>query len=189
MLESYSPERRSAAQAVNDNVQAQIALMTAANPSEVALRDAFREALKNPELNTIWARRMTGFGDPREAYNYLSLEAKGGASNSSSDRSQGGSFLGMRVTSQICGSGMEELFQGIGGVEIEYTGLETVLKTWKDSVTVLPMMAENRGEKWQNIDALLVPPDMRIAWVAKSGLPIAEIQSSFAATLDNWFGS
>jgi hypothetical protein len=51
------------------------------------------------------------------------------------------------------------------------------------------MAAENRGEKWQNIDALLVRPDMRIAWVAKSELPIAEIQSSFAAALENWFGS
>jgi 2-polyprenyl-6-methoxyphenol hydroxylase-like FAD-dependent oxidoreductase len=63
-LESYSRERRSAAQAVNDNVQAQIALMTAANTPEAALRDAFKEALKNPELNAMWARRMTGVWRP-----------------------------------------------------------------------------------------------------------------------------
>jgi hypothetical protein len=197
ILESYSRERRSAAQAMNDNVQAQIALMTASNPPEVALRDAFKEALKNPELNTMWARRMTGFGDPTEAYIYPSLETKGGASkvNSSSDGSQGDLFVGMRVTSRICGSGMEDLFrvttlenfvllQGIGGAEIKNTGLETVLKTWKDRVTVRSPANEHRGKSGQNIDALLVRPDMRIAWVTKSELPIAEIHSSYEIEFD-----
>lgn len=174
MLESYSRKRRSAAQAVNDNVQAQIASMTASNPPEVALRDAFKEALKNPELNAMWARRMTGFGDPTEAYIYPSLEAKNGASNSSSDGSQGDLFVGIRVTSRICGCGMEEIFrvttlekfvllQGIGRAEIKNTGLETVLKTWKDRVTVRSLAAEYRGKNGQNIDALLVRPDMRTA--------------------------
>jgi hypothetical protein len=107
--------------------------MTASNSPEVAHRDAFKEALKNPELNAIGARGMTGFGDPTEAYIYPSLETKGVASNSSSDGSQGDMFVGMRVTSRICGSGMEELFrvttlekfvllQGIGGAEIRNTG-------------------------------------------------------------------
>jgi hypothetical protein len=143
---------------------------------------------------------MTGFGDPKEAYNYLSLEAKGVAGNSSSDGTQGNSFVGMRVTSRICGDGMEELFrattlgkfvllQRIGGVEIEKSDLKSVLKTWTDRVTVLPMTAENRGKNWQNIHGLLVRPDMRIAWVAKSELSIVEIQSSFAAVLEYWFGS
>ena len=99
----------------------------------------------------------------------------------------------------MCGSGMEELFrattlekfvvlQKSGGAEIEETGLKAVMKPWTDKVTVLPMTAEKRGGKWQNIDALLIRPDMRIAWVARSELPMAEIQSSFAAALEYWFG-
>ena len=95
MLDSYSRERRAAAQAVNDNVQAQIALMTATNPPEVALRKVFSEALKDPQLNALWARRVTGFGDPTEAYIDLSFEVEGGTSNSSSGVSQGDSVIGM----------------------------------------------------------------------------------------------
>jgi 2-polyprenyl-6-methoxyphenol hydroxylase-like FAD-dependent oxidoreductase len=200
MLESYSRERRVVAQAVNDNVQAQIAMVTAVNPPEIALRAIFREALKNPELNAMWARRMTGFGDPWEAYTHLSPKAKFGVNNSSPDASRGDSLVGMRATGQICGSGIEELFQAttlkrfvllqrIGAAEREDTLLRDVLEPWKDNITVLLMTSSNTRENWYDIDALLVRPDMRVAWVAMSDEPIAEIQSSFAAVLEYWFGT
>jgi 2-polyprenyl-6-methoxyphenol hydroxylase-like FAD-dependent oxidoreductase len=195
ILESYSRERCTAANAVSENVQAQMALLAAETPPELALRAVFREALKTPELNALWARRLTGFGDPKEAFAYMPL------SSANSSLSYGpllDSLVGTRVTSRICGSGMEELFRATTPkrfvflwmteeAEVGKQDFKAVLDLWAHKVTVLSMTAENKGLK--DINALLVRPDMRIAWVARSELAIAKCQSDLVAVLGYWFGS
>jgi len=84
---------------VKDNVLAQIALLTAGNPYELALREVMREDMKYPEINLMWARRVIRFGDPTEAYIYPFLDEKDGAVIPSS----GHLIIGTRITSHICG--------------------------------------------------------------------------------------
>lgn len=196
MLESYSRERHAAAQAVNENVQAQIALMTAKSTPEVALRNVFREAFQNPELNATWARRVTGFGDPTEPY-AISKEEDITKSLSGQE-----AFIGMRATSKICGNGMGELFRATTsekfvfaslqvnkGVQNMERSLESILKPWASRLTVISFSPGKREGRWQSISALLVRPDMRIAWVATSESLITETQYTLAAVLEHWFGS
>jgi len=190
LLESYSQERCSAAKAVCENVQAQMAMLAAATPPERALRAVFKEALENADLNASWARRLTGFGDPADGYAYLTLSPESGSLLRDAPMD---SLVGTRVTSQICGSSMGELFEATKSMEfviismVEGRTISTVLKTWQGKVKMLSMAAEDKRPT-SNIAALLVRPDMRIAWVARSELPMAVYMTGLVAVLEYWFG-
>jgi len=49
--------------------------------------------------------------------------------------------------------------------------------------------AEKRNRNFQNVNALLVRLDIRIAWVVASEFSASEIHSNLTAVLENWFGS
>ncbi|KAL7908203.1 monooxygenase [Trichoderma velutinum] len=68
LLDSYSTERRLAAQAVISNTNAQLSLFTAEKPPEKAVSDIVTEAMTIPEFNLRMMRRVTGFGDPFPIY-------------------------------------------------------------------------------------------------------------------------
>lgn len=193
MLNSYSYERCEAAKDVIENVQAQMALLTAKTSPEIALREIFRETLKNPQINERWARRLTGFGEAKAGYAYeLPKPAMG-----SSPRSLVHSLIGTRITS---GNGMGELYQATKSAKFTFLwatagGIPTrikdafddVLEAWSDRVTVLSMSAGSLRRR--NIVAVVVRPDMRIAWVAKGELPMSTQRSDLVWVLEHWFGS
>jgi hypothetical protein len=203
MWSSYSTERWTVARAVVDNVQAQIALFTATNPAEVALRNVFSEALSNPYVNAMWSQRITGFGDPSAAYSKSSSEVQDGGDMLKSWGLQEDSLLGTRITSKICGSTIEELFRATRPdkflllernqrteqeIKSDETDLQVISRRWKDRLTALSISTASSVGSWEDIEALLVRPDMLIAWVARSQTPIVDIQSSLATVLEQWFG-
>lgn len=192
MLESYSQERCRAANDVIENVQAQMALLTAKTAPEIGNREIFRGTLKSTEVNERWARRLTGFGEAKEGYAYSVTNIANDPSSSSLENS----LIGTRITGA---RGMEEVYQAsklpkftflwvtAGGFPNRArAAFDDVLKAWSDTVTALSMPAGSF--KRRNIVAVLIRPDMRIAWVAKGEISMPAQKLDLIWVLEHWFG-
>jgi 2-polyprenyl-6-methoxyphenol hydroxylase-like FAD-dependent oxidoreductase len=193
LLNSYTEERRPAAQAVLNNVQAQMAILRAREPREVALRDVWAEALRNPDLNRLWARRLNGFSDPVAPYidNYT-------ASLGNPDIEE--PLIGTVVTHLTIDEDEDALHAAVASYRFVIVLLKThrnilneeslseIAKPWKDSCRVLPRRATPSDEKWNDVDAILVRPDMRIAWVGRKSMEISNAEKSLVAVLKWWLG-
>lgn len=201
LLNIYTEERRSAAQAVIANVQAQVALLMARHPHETAIRDVFVEALRNPELNRLWARRLSGFADPVAPYiqSYMASQASREGQPETINESEE-PLLGARVTHLR----FDEEENALHAATATYRFAVLLLKTqervftkealretsepWKDRVTVLSVVATPSDEKWDNVEAILVRPDMRVAWVCRKTTAVSSAENALAAVLKWWFG-
>lgn len=187
LLGGYSMERVGAAKAVVDNVQAQMAILMAKTVPEMALKDVFCETLKNAEINAMWARRVAGFDE-------------GGVVSRSDDVQEADELVGTRVTSRVIGGSMAQLFnvlslqkfilvQRSSSNRVDIINLDSVSKQWAERVANLQLTVAAEDESWGNLEALLLRPDMRIAWVARSKHSADEVRASLAIVLERWFGA
>ncbi|MEU6173176.1 FAD-dependent monooxygenase [Streptantibioticus parmotrematis] len=163
LLDTYDAERRPAGAAVMDNTRAQSALFGAETPEEVALRDAFSEALAHPETNLMWARRVAGFGDPR----YTTCDRP--------DGTPAHPMAGTRLAGLALRSGADEVctpHQLLHGGELvlldldgRHTPLASAMATRHDIAHhAAGVHRETSAEGWHDVTSVLIRPDARIAW-------------------------
>ncbi len=187
IIDSYTRERVPIVRDVIDNVLTQLALIVSHKPHEVALRDWVQDVLAVPTVNATWARRITGFGDPRTAYlaegqTALQDELVGTRFAHLTVGADGGDlFRALRVDKFVL-----ILCQGCG--DELHGGLQDEAARWVDGVNVLAAATTSNGSQWEGVSAALVRPDARIAWVARAGASSADSVASLRSELQRWFG-
>lgn len=185
VLDSYSKERKPAIEAVVENVRVQISSMFSTTEKERAVAEFIAEALDQPALNRLWATRVTGFGDPIKPYQHdckakdelVGTRLTHVAENHAGDlleTSNGNSFILAAV-------------HGRDGVDLGWaTGLakkyDDVLKS-----SNIPLEATNHP-KWAGVQAVLLRPDLRIAWVSREGPDLKKLQNALPRVLSWWVG-
>ncbi|KAH8895548.1 hypothetical protein GQ53DRAFT_744127 [Thozetella sp. PMI_491] len=185
IIDSYSRERHPLAQDVIDNVLAQLALFIAHEPHEAALRSVMEESLKNRDLNVLWARRLTGFGEQEAPY----LQ----------DGQDHDLLAGKRFTHLRLGEDGSDLYQAIsldrfvlllpqGASKEHQAKVQAEAAKWGDRVTILSVAGQSIDERWDGVFAALIRPDVRIAWAGREGTPDDTVTTSLAAELERWFG-
>ncbi|KAJ0107259.1 hypothetical protein J7T55_007629 [Diaporthe amygdali] len=191
VLDSYTIERQTSAEAVAQNVRMQMQVLFEYTEDERAVSEFITEALHEPSLNKRWAQRFTGFGDPVEPYQ-LAFASKGTTD----------SIVGTRLTHIADGNEdvlLEAMKKGIfvlaaiGGSGCKPVNFgkfkDTVSQArLNDRVNVLEVPVTTSGEKWKSVNALLVRPDFRVAWVARNDDEIERNQANLASVLKWWFG-
>lgn len=197
VLESYNGERRPCVEAVIRNVRAQMVIIFSGNDDQEALTDFIAEALKQPSFNALWARRMTGFDEPTQPYR-RSLEADSGGF----ERHVGHGLVGTRLThlgeaheADLLQAAQQNVFllaflkgsSDEGGVK---DGLVAGILSspFSDQVKVLETEVEPKNDKWEGVRAILVRPDLRVAWVAPEGSEAESAKASLGTTLAWWLG-
>ncbi|KAK5997654.1 Rifampicin monooxygenase [Cladobotryum mycophilum] len=188
LLDTYTTERHAAVKDVIDNVLAQMALLVADKPHENAIRSVFSETLKFPDLNGLWARRVTGFGEPTAPFH---LEGQGDET-----------LIGTRLTHMRVGKSGDDLFntmsldhfvlllrQDSADDEKKYHNcLQKGIVGWSKRVTVLVSPTYSTSEVWNEVMAVLVRPDGRIAWVGRTKSGTEIMIDSLRQVLQRWFG-
>lgn len=187
VLDSYTTERRAAAQAVVQNGRMQMQVAFEETEEEKAAAEFIIEALDEPSLNKRWAQRFTGFGDPVEPYQLTF----------GSD-----SIVGTRLT-HISNDNEDALLettkQGLfvlaavdesGGTATNLGNFQDVVNNIScgDQVHVLEKPVETLADKWKSVTALLIRPDFRLAWVARSDTDIEVNQANLEKVLKWWLG-
>lgn len=178
LLNTYSTERRLALQAIIKSTLAQTALYAPGNPPQSALADVVYELITHPDLNKLWVRRITGFGDP------FPMEEAGQDP-----------LIGARVTHLEVGGGFGPL-HGAMAVDtfillVRDLKLELLLRE-----SIIPWAAHIKyfgpndginsfGQQWDGVDAVLVRPDARVVWVCRGSFPRDQIKSSITKLLGN----
>jgi 2-polyprenyl-6-methoxyphenol hydroxylase-like FAD-dependent oxidoreductase len=173
LLDTYSKERRAAAERTLLHTRAQVALRRGYGPGGDALRTLFLELTADePPLRRLGA-----------------LMAGTDVGSSTSDAHP---LVGTYVTAQTLNAAPEDpRFAGIlAGSRpalldlAERADLRELLAPWDDRIDVIVKPMDERPA-----DALLVLPDGRIAWAA----PVGELRDPSAVTLraaaTNWFGA
>ncbi|KAH8773652.1 FAD binding domain-containing protein [Diaporthe sp. PMI_573] len=191
VLDSYTTERRTSVQAVISNIRVQMQVAFEETEDEKAVSRFVVEALGQPSLNKAWARRVTGFGDPVEPYQ-LALMGEG---TSGSDN-----IVGTRLT-HIAEEGGNTLLkardQGVfilaamSSLKATNAGdFEAIVKAsgHGDQVHVLETPLVASGDKWNSVAALLIRPDLRVAWAASSDADIEVNEAKLAKVLQWWLG-
>ncbi|KAJ4394827.1 hypothetical protein N0V93_004047 [Gnomoniopsis smithogilvyi] len=189
VLDSYSSERKPAIEAVVQNVRVQSLSMFSTTEKERAVAEFIAEALDQPSLNRLWATRVAGFGDPTEPYQHL-LQAKD-------------ELVGTRVThvadihaGDVLQAASDNTFilaaihNGSGDGEPEDLAWakdlvgkdEGLFKTLDKPIEVTD------HQKWAGVQAVLLRPDLRIAWVSREGSSISERLKGLSTTLEWWNG-
>lgn len=192
VLESYTSERRTSAQAVIRNIRVQLQVFLEQTEEEKAVSQFVTEALGHPSLNKAWARRVTGFGDPVEPYQ-LGLADK--AMTGSSDK-----IVGARVTHNAEDSEnalLKALDQSafilatIGGSKATDAGdFKAIVNAsgHEDQIHVLETPLVASGDSWDSVAAVLIRPDFRVAWAARSDTDIEVSGKNLKMALQWWFG-
>lgn len=192
VLESYTTERRTSAQAVISNIRVQMQVFFEQTEDEKAVSEFVVEALGQPSLNKTWARRVTGFGDPVEPYQLALTE-----------NSVTGSFeniVGTRLTHTAKDNEnalLQALDQGVfmlaticGSKTSNLRNFEAIVRAmgYGDQVHVLETPLVASGDKWNSVAALLIRPDFRVAWAASSDAEIKVNETSLEKVLQWWLG-
>ncbi|MEU1631209.1 FAD-dependent monooxygenase [Streptomyces sp. NPDC020096] len=169
LLDSYDTERRPAAAAVMDNTRAQAALFCADTPEEVALRDAFSEALAQPETNLLWARRVAGFGDPHYA---VPAETDGTPAHPMA----GTRLAGLALRSDTpAGATPHPLLHDGKLLLLDLDGNHTPRTEAADCHDVAHHAAavdhKLAAHPWTTVTSVLIRPDARIAWASRERDP------------------
>lgn len=190
VLDSYTTERRGSADAVIQNVRMQMQVLFEYTEDEKAVSAFINEALGQPYLNKLWARRFTGFGDPVEPYQV----AFGG--------NMADSLVGTRLT-HIADDNDHALLEGtlkgilvlaaVGGSGSEASDFEKFkdlvnTSQHQERVHVLEAPVKTLADKWKQVSALLIRPDFRVAWVAREDADTEASQADLAKVLDWWLG-
>lgn len=183
ILNSYSNERQPIDKDVITNVLAQIALMAGTEPYDVALRSVMEEGLKFPNMNQLWAQRMTGFGEPRSAY----LTEDQGEHK----------LVGTRLTHLRLVEGNDlqhavslDRFALLLREDCEsqrYVRVRDEASRWQSQLNVLTCQTESLDARWDNVVAVLVRPDLRVVWAGQTTVMDGDLSMSLRAVLRRWF--
>ncbi|KAG8158143.1 hypothetical protein KVR01_011904 [Diaporthe batatas] len=192
VLDTYSTERRTSAQAVICNIRVQLQVFYEQSEDEKAVSQFVVEALGQPSLNKAWARRVTGFGDPVEPYQLALTDKAVGESSQS--------VVGTRIT-HIAEDNetplLKSIDQGVfifatmsGSEDTDLGHFKTIVKAsgHEGQVHVLETPLVASGEKWNSVVALLIRPDFRVAWAASSDTDIEVNETSLTRVLHWWLG-
>lgn len=191
VLDSYSRERVPVAREVVDNVLAQLALLLAEKPHENALRAVVRESLTVPAVNALWARRMTGLGEPQAPYRVVDDDDD--------------ALVGFRVAHLRAAAGEADgddllvramepgrfvlLLRGDqAGDEDGHAELRAEAAGWAGGVDVLACDTRAGDSRWDGVTAVLVRPDERVAWAGRAGTPGVALRTLLAGVLGRWLG-
>lgn len=185
LLDTYNSERLPAAQETIQNTMAQMALFCADSFQDFALRNVLSEALKSTELNQLWAKRVSGFGEPLGPY-----------------RSVGNRhhwMIGTRLSHIPQLDRFSDLFAKLASSthfaliafsdrtsSTSQDELQSVCSKWHGHVQMLSLAAPE-GHHWSDIHAILVRPDERVAWVSENSLHSTNIGKSLDQVLQAWF--
>lgn len=190
VLDSYTTERLAAGKAVIQNVRTQSQVLFEYTEDEKAVSAFITEALGEPALNKRWTQRMTGFGDPVEPYQQAF--GRGAAdglvgtrlthiADNNDPALLEATLKGRFILAAVGGSGSEandfEKLKGLADAD-KYAGRVCVLAA--------PMTA--LAEKWKQVYAVLVRPDLRVAWVARGDTDIEASQAGLVSILQWWLG-
>ncbi|KAK1764291.1 monooxygenase [Phialemonium atrogriseum] len=191
VLDSYSRERVPVAREVVDNVLAQLALLLAEKPHENALRAVVRESLTVPAVNALWARRMTGLGEPQAPYRVddgddtlvgLRVAHLHAAPAGEAD---GDDLL---VRAMEPGRFVLLLRGDQAGDEDGHAELRAEAARWAGGVDVLACDTRASDSRWDGVTAVLLRPDERVAWAGRAGTPGVALRTSLAGVLGRWLG-
>lgn len=192
VLDSYTTERRTAAQAVIRNIRVQLQVFVEQTEDEKAVSQFVTDALGQPSLNKAWARRLTGFGDPVEPYQLALMgKAMGGSSNN---------IVGTRVT-HIAENSESALLKAFdesafilaticGSKATDVGDFKALVKAseHEDQIHVLETPLVASGDRWDSVAAVLIRPDFLIAWAARSDTDIEVNGKNLKIVLQWWFG-
>lgn len=192
VLDSYTKERLPAVRAVVHNVQVQMSSVFGTDEKERAVSEFIAEALDNAALNRLWATRATGFGDPTQPYR-----------QDIHDSSDGEELVGSRLT-HITACYEDAFLQAAhdnvyllafvqqqtgNGHEAQWDALaNATAKKYKGKVKILDRTVETTSQKWSSVQAILVRPDLRIAWVSTGGDALTN-EEALTRTLSWCFGN
>lgn len=186
VLDSYTSERKPAIEAVVKNVRAQVVSMFSTGENEQAVAEFISEALDQPALNRLWAIRVTGFGDPTEPYQHGSQRGDG--------------LVGTRLT-HVADAHADDVLQAASdnifllatvhagsGEPVDLDWAEHLLTKHKGKVRALDSPLEATAQKWAGVKAVLLRPDLRIAWVLRDGSSPDVRLETLSSILSWWFG-
>ncbi|KAG8157206.1 hypothetical protein KVR01_012914 [Diaporthe batatas] len=191
VLDSYTTERLASSKAVVQNVRMQMQVLFEYTEDEKAVSAFITEALAEPALQKRWAQRMTGFGDPVEPY------------QQPSGRGTADSLVGTRLThiaddndpalleATLKGRFILAAVGGSGSEANEYEKFKDLANTdrYAGRVSVLAAPLTALDEKWRQVNAVLIRPDLRVAWVARDGTDVEASEAELARTLQWWLGN
>lgn len=189
VLDSYTAERKPAVEAVVKNVHVQATSMFSTSEKELAVAEFFAEALDQPAFNRLWATRVTGFGDPTEPYQHESEVLRD-------------ELVGTRLTHVADAHAGDDLLQAtsdntfvlaaIGsGSNCESSDLhwaEPLLTKYKGQFKLLDKTLATTSEKWAGVKAVLLRPDLRVAWVSREGSDHHMRLKALSSALSWWCG-
>ncbi|KAI1418135.1 hypothetical protein F5Y13DRAFT_150637 [Hypoxylon sp. FL1857] len=177
LLDSYSTERRVALPGIIDSTLAQTALYIATESApQTALANVVYELIAHPDINRLWVRRITGFGDRfpvvEEGQDPL---------------------IGARVTHLEVQGGFEALHAAVDVdtflLIVKDASLEDALRNctspWSSNIKYFgPSDDINAfGSQWDGVDAILVRPDARVCWVWRASFPSEKLAPSVTGVL------
>lgn len=190
VLDSYTTERRESALAVSQNVRMQMQVLFEYTEDEKAVSAFINEALGEPSLNKLWTQRFTGFGDPVEPYQL----AFGGRTTDglvgtrlthiADDNDHAlleATLKGIFVLAAVGKSGCKAKDFGKFKGLVEASKHEGLVHVVEAPVTAL-------AGKWKQVNAVLIRPDLRVAWVARNNADINVSQADLAKALEWWLG-
>ncbi|KAI1460859.1 hypothetical protein F4805DRAFT_347633 [Annulohypoxylon moriforme] len=176
LLNSYSEERRCALEAIIKSTLAQTALIISNAQPYASLADVFFELLTNPDSNKMWVKRVTGFGDRFPV----------------KDEGQD-PLIGARVTHLEIGGGFEALHSAMAVdkflLVVRNAGLEVALRQnsspWAAHINYFGSNDNINafGPQWDGVDAALIRPDARVAWIWRSSFPQEQLSASLSKVL------
>ena len=186
ILDSYSQERLPIAADVIENVQVQLACFIAEKPHEQAICRLVSEALLMPQLNEIWTRKLVGFGEPTASYRVDGMEQ---------DQLDGTRLAYLHLDS-VADESLKHmpidkfalLLRKDSGNEEDLADLQAVAAKWAKRTTVIATSTSSSDSRWDGVIAVLIRPDMRIAWVGREKTMPTQRKSSLATILQWWFG-
>ncbi|KAJ4408875.1 hypothetical protein N0V82_009605 [Gnomoniopsis sp. IMI 355080] len=187
VLDSYSSERKPAIEAVVKNVRVQMSSMFSKTENEQAVADFIAEAFDQPAFNRLWATRVAGFGDPTEPYQHV-LQAKD-------------ELVGTRLT-HVADTDAGDLLQAASNNTFILAAVRCGNDEPVDFGWAKDLIAKHKGQfkpldtplevtdhqKWAGVQALLLRPDLRIAWVSREGGRLTERLEGLSSTLSWWCG-
>lgn len=189
VLDSYTTERFASAHAVIQNIRLQMQVVFEDTEDEKAVCAFINEALGEPSMNKRWAQRITGFGDPVEPYQLAF--SRGAADN----------LVGTRLTHieddkdrALLDATLKGAFilaaVGASGSEVEFGKFKSLANTGKygGRVNLLAAPIKTLAEKWNQVNAVLIRPDLRVAWVARDDADSEVSQAELAGVLQWWLG-
>ncbi|KAI1136622.1 hypothetical protein F5Y05DRAFT_99585 [Hypoxylon sp. FL0543] len=177
LLNSYSTERRTALQGIIKSTLAQTALFVAAeSPTQTALAEVVYELIAHPDLNKLWVRRLTGFGDR------FPIEEEGQDP-----------LIGARVTHLEVQGGFDALHTAMAIdrfiLVVKDASLEDALhqgtSPWAPNIKYFGPSdnISTFGSQWDGVDAILIRPDGRVSWIWRASFPPEQLVPSVAKIL------